>query len=483
MSESEAVLLQRFTRHNDAEAFAELTGRYAGLVYGACLRVIGDADQAADATQETFFQLLKNAGTVSGSLGAWLHRVATRKAVDVIRRDVSRRRREAAYVQDKSEESDKWQDVSPFVDEAIHELNEELREILVQHFFEGKSMSQIAAERDVSQPTVSRRVDAAVEQLRGKLHKRGIIVAGAALGTLLLNNAAQAAPPMVIQELAKMAIMGSTAAVAGGAASMGTTAGTVAAIGIKAKVVTVVAVAAVGIGIGGVAIRQWGKSGQTTEVAAPSDQAKLAKVDTSPDPGAPSRYVDADTDTSRGQEHEPILPPDTDDSIRPVTTPPTGGGFAAGGMMGGGVAGGGTGGMMGGFGGGMGMGAVAMDFSSPDKAISSFMMILSMGNMGAAADCFVEGADDLGDLQRIMTNPQGPGDLQMKQVFESIGPPIEVIEQVANERGVSARWLSTVNRQFSIAEGGHVMTWMPGDKFELDATLVQVDGQWKIAGI
>ncbi|MBN1124622.1 MAG: sigma-70 family RNA polymerase sigma factor [Sedimentisphaerales bacterium] len=482
MSESEAILLQRFTRHNDAEAFAELTHRYAGLVYGSCLRVIGNADQAADATQETFFQLLKNAGTVTGSLGSWLHRVATRKAVDVIRQDVSRRKREVVYIQDKIEETDKWQDVSPFVDEAIHELNEELREILVQHFFEGKSMSQIATERDVSQPTVSRRVDAAVEQLRSKLHKRGIIVTGVTLGTLLLNNAVQAAPPIVIQELAKMAIVGSTAAVAGGTASVGATAGSAAAVGIKAKLITAGVIAAIGIGVGGVAIHQFNKKGQPTKVTVPSETENPVTAST----GSPSRYVDVNTETGRGQDPEPILPPDMSNPSPAVTTQTSGGGFAGGvsggGMMGGAVGGGGAGGFAGGFG-GMMMGGITKDFSSPDKTISTFMTILLTGNIEAVADCFIEGADDLGDLRRIMTNPQNPGDLQMKQVFQSIGPPVEVIEQNTDEHGLYVRWLSTVIRQFSISEGGHEMTWMPGDKFELDASLVQVDGQWKFTGI
>jgi DNA-directed RNA polymerase specialized sigma24 family protein len=69
MVESESALLQRFVDSRDARAFAEIVRRYAGPVYGACLRVLADTDQAADATQETFFQLVRKAGKVRGSLG------------------------------------------------------------------------------------------------------------------------------------------------------------------------------------------------------------------------------------------------------------------------------------------------------------------------------------------------------------------------------------------------------------------------------
>lgn len=134
MLESESVLLQRFTAGGDAEAFSEIVRRHAGMVYGASIRVLSDADLAADATQETFFQLLQNASEITGSVSGWLHRVATRKAVDVIRRDSSRRKREAQYAAGRTVDVRKWQDISPYIDEAMDELDEETRLILIGHF-------------------------------------------------------------------------------------------------------------------------------------------------------------------------------------------------------------------------------------------------------------------------------------------------------------------------------------------------------------
>ncbi len=94
MTESEASLLRRFTQRGDADAFAQLTRLYSGMVYGTCLRITGNQEAAADAAQDTFFEFLKNARRVTGSLGGWLHQVATRRAVDRIRRESSRRQRE-----------------------------------------------------------------------------------------------------------------------------------------------------------------------------------------------------------------------------------------------------------------------------------------------------------------------------------------------------------------------------------------------------
>ena len=254
MSENENILLRRFAASGDAEAFAEIVRRHAGLVYAACLRVLADKDRAADAVQETFLQLLRNAETITGSVPMWLHRVATRKAIDVIRRDSSRRQREVTYAADKPRRANAWQDISRHVDEELDELDEQTRSILIQRFFEGLTTKDIAFRETISQPTVSRRIESGVRRLRDSLRKKGILISTAALFGLLGENVIQAAPAVVLKELGKIALVGSQAAAAAGAGAAATasSAGAQAAVGvltgIKIKVVTAAAVAIVGVG-------------------------------------------------------------------------------------------------------------------------------------------------------------------------------------------------------------------------------------------
>ena len=254
MSENENILLRRFAASGDAEAFAEIVRRHAGLVYAACLRVLADKDRAADAVQETFLQLLRNAETITGSVPMWLHRVATRKAIDVIRRDSSRRQREVTYAADKPRRANAWQDISRQVDEELDELDEQTRSILIQRFFEGLTTKDIAFRETISQPTVSRRIESGVRRLRDSLRKKGILISTAALFGLLGENVIQAAPAVVLKELGKIALVGSQAAAAtgAGAAATASSAGAQAAAGvltgIKIKIVTAAAVAVVGVG-------------------------------------------------------------------------------------------------------------------------------------------------------------------------------------------------------------------------------------------
>jgi len=208
MAETEGFLLRRFAKTGDAEAFAEIIRRHAGLVYGAALRILADVDRASDVAQDTFLQLTRDAHSVTGSLPGWLHRVATRKAIDQMRRERSRRRREAAYAAGQPRKTGDWKEISPYVDEEISRLDPEIRDILIAHFLQGQTTRHIAVFRGVSQATVSRRIEAGVATLRAVLRRRGILVATGTLGVLLRGNAVQAAPMALMTELGKMALVG-----------------------------------------------------------------------------------------------------------------------------------------------------------------------------------------------------------------------------------------------------------------------------------
>jgi len=246
MTANEIALLKQFVEHGDGEAFSEIVRRHAGMVYGISLRMLKDESQAADVVQETFLRLLHDGDRITDSLAGWLHRIATRKSMNTVRRDGRQRKREAAYAVDKLRETHDWQRISGYVDEAMEELDEDTRELLIQHFLEGRRQTDIAADENVSQVTVSRRIDAGVSELGKKLHNRSILVAAGALGSLLVQNAAQAAPAAVLKELGKIAIIGTAATSAAVSATAKVAAGV--ATGVKAKIITATAIAAVGIG-------------------------------------------------------------------------------------------------------------------------------------------------------------------------------------------------------------------------------------------
>ena len=71
----------------DAE-FDRLFNRYSGPIYNFALRMIGDADRAADVAQDTFIKVYRKLDTLTDAASArsWIYRIATNTAIDAIRR-------------------------------------------------------------------------------------------------------------------------------------------------------------------------------------------------------------------------------------------------------------------------------------------------------------------------------------------------------------------------------------------------------------
>jgi RNA polymerase sigma-70 factor (ECF subfamily) len=69
-------------------AFARLFEEYSAPIYNYVLRMVADADRAADITQDTFIKAYRKLDTVTdtSSTRSWLYRIATNTAIDDMRR-------------------------------------------------------------------------------------------------------------------------------------------------------------------------------------------------------------------------------------------------------------------------------------------------------------------------------------------------------------------------------------------------------------
>jgi RNA polymerase sigma-70 factor (ECF subfamily) len=72
----------------DRTAFGELMARHERRIYGLCFRILGNREDAEDATQETFIGALRRAGGFRGeaAFSTWLYRIAVNAATDQVRR-------------------------------------------------------------------------------------------------------------------------------------------------------------------------------------------------------------------------------------------------------------------------------------------------------------------------------------------------------------------------------------------------------------
>ena len=209
---TDTALLEKWIAERDAEAFKEITKRYAPVVYGACTRILRNPADAEDVAQECFLALVETRKPPRGSLGAWLHVVATNRSLNRLRGHQRRRERETRFAEAHPATPDPtWDDISTYVDEALADLPKKFQAPLVAHFLNDQTHAEIATALGVPRQTVTYRIGKGIERVRKALAKRGIPLTAVALNTLLAAKAAHAVVPATLTTaLGKMALAGST---------------------------------------------------------------------------------------------------------------------------------------------------------------------------------------------------------------------------------------------------------------------------------
>jgi RNA polymerase sigma-70 factor (ECF subfamily) len=165
-AERDEDLVRRF-RAGEPEAFTDLVRRHQHRVYSVCLRILGDADTAADVAQDTFLTLLRKLDGFRGDAAftTWLHRVAVNACYDELRR---KRRRPMLHVgahdgpahepgppaPDHADEVAGTRDVAA----ALASIPEEFRVTLVLADVQDMAYEQISKVLDVPVGTVKSRV-------------------------------------------------------------------------------------------------------------------------------------------------------------------------------------------------------------------------------------------------------------------------------------------------------------------------------------
>jgi RNA polymerase sigma factor (sigma-70 family) len=142
---SDADLLERYSRSRADEAFAELVRRHLDFVYATALRQLGgDAHLAADASQQIFLALARHARALAKTraLKGWLYTATRNAAANLVRTEQRRRAREReAHLMEHSTHdatATDPHDVRLVLDRALGTLNDRERELVFLRFFEDR---------------------------------------------------------------------------------------------------------------------------------------------------------------------------------------------------------------------------------------------------------------------------------------------------------------------------------------------------------
>jgi RNA polymerase sigma factor (sigma-70 family) len=216
-------LLDRYAAENSDEAFRLLVQRHMGLVYSAALRQVRDPQLAQDVTQIVFANLARKARSIPAEtvLAGWLHRDTRFTALDLLRAETRRAKREQQAVAMNALDSvtpQDWEPIRPLLDEALDELGPADRDALLLRYFEQRDFAGVGEALGASADAARKRVDRALDRLREFLARRGITTTTAALSTTLSVHAIETVPAAFASSLAV-----TSAAAAAIAATAGTT--------------------------------------------------------------------------------------------------------------------------------------------------------------------------------------------------------------------------------------------------------------------
>jgi RNA polymerase sigma-70 factor (ECF subfamily) len=165
--ESDDQLVRRSVA-GETGAFSALVQRHERRVYAVCLRILGDPDDAADASQDAFLTLFRKLDQFRGDAAftTWMHRVTVNACYDLLRK-----RRRQPLLRMVGDEDDPVSEMGPphadHADEiagthdaaaALALVPDEFRVVLVLADVEDLPYEQIAKILDIPVGTVKSRV-------------------------------------------------------------------------------------------------------------------------------------------------------------------------------------------------------------------------------------------------------------------------------------------------------------------------------------
>lgn len=170
----------------DAAAFNKLVECYERPLFNVACRMLGNAAEAADATQDVFLKAFENMASYDPRyrLFSWIYRIAVNESLDRLKHH---RRTDAVAVPVEDlplasdergpEECARGSESHDMIQAALLELQADYRAVIVLRHFSDCSYQQMADILHVPEKTVKSRLYSARQELRVKLCARGVTIA------------------------------------------------------------------------------------------------------------------------------------------------------------------------------------------------------------------------------------------------------------------------------------------------------------------
>ncbi len=199
--ELEDLALVTRARAGDGEAFRALVVRYQRKVYAVALGIVKDPDLAWDVAQDAFVRVHTHLGEFKGesAFSTWVFRIATHLGIDAVRRERTKSKQDvddadelavaeggegilATALGTNPQETALRRELRDKMTEALAQIPEKHRTILVLREVEGLSYEELAERLGINKGTVMSRLFHARKKMQALL-RRYVGIEGAAAGT------------------------------------------------------------------------------------------------------------------------------------------------------------------------------------------------------------------------------------------------------------------------------------------------------------
>jgi RNA polymerase sigma-70 factor (ECF subfamily) len=174
--EPDADLIRRF-RDGDSSAFTNLVERHSSKVYGVCLRILGNPEDAHDAAQDTFLTVFHRLDGFRGEAAftTWLHRIAVNACYDELRR---RKRRPILHVAPEEPDGPPREPGEPTADPAEAVANSLDAAAALARVPEDFRIALVLADiQDLAYEDIARVLDVPVGTVKSRVHRGRVALA------------------------------------------------------------------------------------------------------------------------------------------------------------------------------------------------------------------------------------------------------------------------------------------------------------------
>lgn len=178
MSRDRDAALVEASLGGDTRAFGTLMDKYEKKLFNTALRILGDEEDAMDATQNAFVKVYEKLDRFDSSYRffSWIYRILLNESYNVLNHRKRFDKLDSGIIQASSNPEEAYSDVEAgaMIEEAVMALKPDYRVVVVLKHFQGMSYREMSDVVGIPEKTIKSRLFEARRQLKEILLRKGI---------------------------------------------------------------------------------------------------------------------------------------------------------------------------------------------------------------------------------------------------------------------------------------------------------------------